>query len=147
MKLIILFLLLELSFSYNTTAAIYYARRYCKTNYYYYNVYPDGYGNSANFVSQCLRAGGQDLDGCAGIDNKGSIPFVSNLRACLTKKGWKSQKGMPKKFKAGYPFFIENMHARICTNIEGNTIRYCSHSNNICDGRVSANSSFYYYYL
>ena len=146
MKSLILFLLIGLSILYNTKDAVSYARKYCNINDYIYYEYKDSFGYSANFVSRCLKTGGQQLTGCVGLDSKGDIHLISNLRSCLTKKGWKSQKGMPKGFKAGYPFFSEN-HAKIATYVRENNIKYCSHSNNRCDASINADSSFYYYYL
>ena len=82
--LFLISLLIGYSLSYSTTKAINYARKYCQN----YNPDYKKYANAdcANFVSQCLIAGGQSLSGCSGLDAKGAIPLVSNLRNCLTKK-------------------------------------------------------------
>ena len=142
---IILFCLLIVSLSaYNTGNDISYARQYCK-NYNTKYIRYDGV-DCANFVSQCLKAGGQDLSGCAGLDSKGAIPYVPNLQSCLTKKGWKSQKGVPNKFKGGYPFFIPNQHAMIATAVNGKTVTYCGHTNDRCDATLN-NQDYLYYYL
>ena len=97
MKAYIIILLLGISLSYNPRAAIEYANKYC-SNYnkifYNYNSENDG-RDSANFVSQCLHEGGQSFEGCNGVDLKGMIPRVSELKACLVSKGWKSSGSMP----------------------------------------------------
>ena len=142
----ILLLLLGFSFSYNTNNAINYARNYCKNYHNSYSNYKDIYGDNSNYVSQCLIEGGQDLNGCRGLDYDGSIYLPNNLKSCLTLKGWKSQKGIPEEFKAGYPFF-KGRRGIIAISVEGNTIRYCSHTNDRCDATINADSSFYYYNL
>ena len=146
MKSIILFFLLGLSFSYNANKAVSFARTYCKNYHNSYKNYRDTYGDNSNFVSQCLIAGGQDLNGCIGLDGYGCIYLPNNLKSCLTLKGWKSQKGMPNEFKAGYPFF-NGRKGMIATSVEGNTIKYCSHTFDKCDATINADTSFYYYYL
>ena len=144
MKSIILLLLIGLSISYSTSEAIAYARGYCNI---YNSAYENYYGSdNANFVSQCLIAGGQTLDGCIGIDNKGSIPNIADLKSCLTKKGWKSQIGYTHKFKAGYPFFTNNEDAMLATVVVGNEIRFCGHTKDRCD-RVTSGDQYTYFYL
>ena len=142
--LFLLSLLIGYSLSYSTANAISYARKYCKNYNSNYKKYPGA--DCANFVSQCLIAGGQTLSGCSGLDAKGTLPLVSNLRNCLTKKGWKSTKGVSKKFKGGYPFFDGNNHAMIATSVSGSKVTYCGHTNDRCDYTLT-NSNYYYYYL
>ena len=145
MKSIIILLIIGLSLSYNPSEAIKYARQYCSHyNPNFINYRPYG-GDCANFVSQCLMKGGQSLNGCPGLDKKGSIPYVPNLRTCLKKKGWNFSKGVSKKFKAGYPFFDGNNHAMIATGVNGNTITYCGHTNDRCDHKLVNNNFLYYY--
>ena len=72
MKSILLFILLGLSLAYDANKAIRYAQTYCKSynpNYIDYR----SQGDCANFVSQCLIAGGLNLRNCGGRDGKGSI--------------------------------------------------------------------------
>ena len=144
MKSIIFCLLIVSLSAYSTDKAIKYARKYCKNYNPDYKKYNGA--DCANFVSQCLIAGGQSLKGCNGLDAKGAIPYVPNLQSCLTKKGWKSQKGVPKQFKGGYPFFIPNQHAIIATGVSGKTVTFCGHTNDRCDSTVN-NQNYVYYYL
>ena len=144
MKTVIFCLLIVSLSAYNRDKAISYARKYCKNYNSDYKKYTGA--DCANFVSQCLKAGGQSLSGCTGLDAKGAIPYVPNLRSCLTKKGWKSQKGVSNKFKGGYPFFIGNDHAMIATAVNGKTVTFCGHTNDRCDATVN-NQNYIYYYL
>ena len=88
MKTIILILLLGISLSYDAGAALNYAKKYCSGSHYNpkYHDYRNVGGDCANFVSQCLTAGGLSLDGCSGKDNKGMLPNVGDLITCLKKK-------------------------------------------------------------
>ena len=143
MKSIILFLLIGLSISYNTLDAITYARKHCSS---YNSAYENYQGSdNANFVSQCLIEGGQSLEGCVGLDNKGSIINVADLKSCLTQKGWKSQKGFTNKFKAGYPFFTNNMDAMLATVVTGKDIIFCGHTVDRCDKQTSGEQYTYFY--
>ena len=140
----IIFRLLIVSFTaYDTNKAISYARTYCKE---YNKAYLKYDSDSSNFVSQCLKAGGQDLNGCTGLDSKGSFQKVANLRTCLSTKKWKYQQGLPKQFKPGYPFFNGNSNAMIATAISGKTVTYCGHTNDRCDAKIE-NDNYFYYYL
>ena len=144
MKILVLSLLICFALSYNPSKAISYARQYCKNyNSKYKNYAPYG-GDCANFVSQCLIAGGQKLSGCSGTDGYGTIPLVSNLRSCLSAKGWKYSQGVSKKFKAGYPFFSGNSHAMISTSVSGSSLKYCGHTNDRCDHPMTAPSGYLY---
>ena len=146
MKTIIIILLLGISLSYNPIASVNYARKYCNTyNPKYYNYNPMG-GDCANFVSQCMAAGGQDFHGCNGVDPKGMIPHVPSLKACLSKKKWKHSLSKPVNFKAGYPIFLKsNLHGMLATGIDGNNIIYCSHNADRCNGKISSSSVEFYY--
>ena len=132
MKAYIIILLLGISLSYNPKAAIEYANKYC-SNYnkifYNYNSENDG-RDSANFVSQCLTAGGLSLAGCSGKDNKGMLPNVGDLITCLKKKGWSKNS---KKFRTGYPFFLrDHSHAMLAGPISNGYISIYGHTNNRC---------------
>ena len=74
MKTILFLLLLGLAISYNANAAVNYALNHCRNYNRAYNSYPGA--DCANFVSQCLIAGGQSLSGCSGLDSKGTLPLV-----------------------------------------------------------------------
>ena len=146
MRYIIFSLLITFIFSYNPTKAIAYARKHCKNYNPLYNNYKDQSCDCSNFVSQCLIEGGLDLSKCDYRDNKGAVPNTSNLKSCLTKLGWKSQQGLPKQFKAGYPFFQGNMHARFATGVNGKTVTFCDHKcTDTCDGTISDDKLIYYY--
>ena len=63
-----------------------------------YSNYKDIYGDNSNYISQCLIAGGQDFEKCVGVDSKGSIYLLGNLKTCLIQKGWKTRaNSIPKK--------------------------------------------------
>ena len=146
MKAILLCLLLGLTLSYNPSAAISYARTYCYNYNRNYNNYKGQGGDCANFVSQCLKAGGFSFDGCAGKDSKGMLINCSNLRACLEQKGWKHSTGVPNGFRGGYPFFNGYSHAMISTSVSGKTVTFCGHTNDRCDATLN-NQGYVYYYL
>ena len=136
------------SISYNPSLAIKYAKQYCKNYNPAYKRYKGLGCDCSNFVSQCLIAGGLDLRKCEGLDEKGSVKKTANLKACLTKMGWKSKQGIPKQFKAGYPFFQGDMHARIATAVNGKEVTYCDHKEcgDNCNSKIT-NDNLYYYYL
>ena len=61
MKFIILFLILQITFSYQTSDAIKYATKYCENyNPKYFN-YKEKENEDVNFVSQSLFAGGESF--------------------------------------------------------------------------------------
>ena len=144
MKLTLLLALIGLALSYNADAAVTYAIKYCRDYNNNYNTYPGV--DCANFVSQCLIAGGQTLSGCSGLDSKGTLPAVSDLKTCLSKKGWKSSSTKPSSFKAGYPFFHNSYsHAMIATKISGSYVYYAGHTNDRCgDTYIISGVTFYY---
>ena len=144
MKALLIALLISFSISYKAGNAIEYARKHCNSYNPKYKTYAGK--DCANFVSQCLIAGGLNLSGCGGRDEKGAIPLVSNLRNCLSSKGWKNTQGISNKFKAGFPFFDGNHHAMISTSVNGNSIKYCGHTNDRCDQPMNASRNYYYYY-
>ena len=145
MKTILLSLLIGLTLSYNAGNAIAYAKKYCSNYNTAYNNYKGQGGDCANFVSQCLKAGGFNFDGCGGKDNKGMIINCSNLRSCLEQKGWKHSTGVTNQFKAGYPFFIGNSHAMISVGVSGKTVTFCGHTNDRCSATTNDQSYIYYY--
>ena len=145
MKIILLSILIGLTLSYNTESAIIYAKRYCR-NYNKAYDYDGPKLQNPYFVSQCLKAGGFDFKGCGGRDKDGLLMMVSNLKSCLTKKGWKSKTGLPKGFKGGYPFFNGNQMAMIATRVIGNSVTYCSHKPDTC-GKTTSDNNYASYYL
>ena len=145
MKVTLLLVLLGFALSYNANAAVKYALAHCKNYNQNYNTYPGK--DCANFVSQCLIAGGQSLSGCGGLDGKGAIPLVDNLKSCLSSKGWKKSSTRPSSFKAGYPFFHNSYsHAMIATSVNSGSVYYAGHTNDRC-GDVSISSGVTWYYL
>ena len=150
MKLIILALLLCFTISYKPERAIEYARKYCKNYNPAYINYNRLIGDSGNFVSQCLIAGGLSFEGCHGKDVRGSIPVIANLKACLSKLGWKNSIGYTKHFKDGYPFFQDNDFAHFATAVIGKNIKACDHvmseGKTSCDDLYLANDNFQFFY-
>ena len=140
MKKILICLLLGFTFSYNGEGAVNYAKIYCNKynpNYNNYKNSKDG-NEAANFVSQCISVGGGlDLTGCEGLDDKGMIKKNSDLKKCLTLKGWKKTN----KISKGYPMFLRyGSFPMIITDVQRSGIIFCSHNYDRCDGRISFNS-------
>ena len=146
MKGIIFFLLVGLTLTYDPSKGITYAKKYCKNYNKNYINYRNQGGDCANFVSQCLIAGGENLSGCGGTDKKGSIPRVKNLEACLSSKGWSHSKGINGSFKAGFPFFSPGTHAMIATSVSGSSLKFCAHTNDRCESSLTASSQYNFYY-
>ena len=145
MKAIVIVLLVGISLSYNPGAAISYARSHCNNYNPSYNNYKGRGGDCANFVSQCMHAGGQSFDGCGSRDNKGMLPGVAGLKSCLSSKGWRSYRSKPNNFRAGYPIFLKSgSHAMLATGVSGGNIIFCAHTNDRCDASISAGSVDFY---
>ena len=145
MKAIVIVLLVGISLSYNPGAAVSYARSHCNNYNPNYNNYKGRGGDCANFVSQCMHAGGQSFDGCGSRDNKGMLPGVAGLKSCLSSKGWKSYRSKPNNFRAGYPIFLKSgSHAMLATGVSGGNIIFCAHTNDRCDASISAGSVDFY---
>ena len=145
MKYFLFALLLTLSLSYDGNKAKNYALQYCRNYNTAYNKYPGV--DCANFVSQCLKAGGFDFSNCSGKDNKGMIINCGKLSSCLTKNGWKSSSSRPSGFKIGYPFFLKDYsHVMLSTAINSKSISYAGHTNDRC-GDMTISSGIVYYYL
>ena len=105
MKYIILILSIFLFVSAYDREKVYkYAEKYWKNyNKNYYNYNPMG-GDCANFVSQCLIAGGIDFkkicrDVAYGVG--GTVPNEVNLGNCLKKNGWTVSNQVPRNFAKG----------------------------------------------
>ena len=147
MKTIILLFLIGFSLSYDAAKAVSYARQYCSNyNPKYANYAKDG-GDCANFVSQCLKAGGMDLSTCSVSwrDSHGCLPRVRDLKSCLQQKGWRHSTSRPASFKGGYPIFsTQYEHAMIATGISGGSVIFCGHTNDRCDSYISDNIEYFY---
>ena len=143
MKVVLLLVLVGLALSFNPSAALNYASAHCKKYNSKYNTYPGN--DSANFVSQCLIAGGLKLSDCPGLDRKGAIPYIPNLRKCLTKRGWSAHSSKPACFKAGYPFFTSSYgHAMLAAKISGSKVYVYGHTNDRC-GDIYVTSGIKYW--
>ena len=146
MKILLFSLVIGLALSaYNADAAVSYAKLWYNSYNTQYNNYNSLGGDCANFVSQCLIAGGQTLTGC-DIDNKGSVSSVTGLSNCLIKKGWKSSANVPPGFKAGYPVIFPG-HATIASSVNGKTVLVACHSKPHYDSPVDWYGTPTYYYL
>ena len=145
MKLFAFFLLFGIMTCYDPDAAVQYARQYCQHYNKEYGDYSKSGGDCANFVSQCLIAGGQKFDGCPGIRAHGIIAGVTSLTNCLKQKGWRESSTRPPSFRAGYPMAYPNKkHITIATSVSANTITYCGHTNNVCDRKLDYKVLYYY---
>ena len=134
MKAILIFILLGLTFSYNRGGAAAYAKKYCDKYNPDYNKYTNRTEESANFVSQCISAGGQDFEGCEGRDDKGMFKNSGDLKKCLIKKGW-TKKNVPQK---GSPAFVKVSYMTMIISdisLKGE-VAYCSHTPDRCNGRL-----------
>ena len=119
---LILLLLQNILSDYNPNNAIAYAQQWAHSRNPNYHDYSNEGGDCANFVSQCLIAGGLSLSGCEGTYGQGgTIPWVPNIEKCLMKKGWTRYYNMP---SAGIPkgsviIFNDNQHTVLC--VQGGT--------------------------
>ena len=114
--------------SYDPGSAVNYAMTYCDKRNPAFNDYPGV--DCANFVSQCLIAGGQDLSGCS-VDDKGCVINVGALEACLESKGWHSvvSDSVPDGFGAGGVITInDGGHAIIAVSDS----TFAAHTNDRC---------------
>lgn len=83
-------------FSYDPDKAVAYASKWYNRRNPIYHDYSNEGGDCANFVSQCLIAGGFSTAGCSGNYGTGStIPYVPNLENCLVQKGWTKSYSIP----------------------------------------------------
>ncbi len=154
MKAIVIFLLLGISLSFSPGKSLDYAEHYCKNYNPSYNDYSSKGGDGANFVSQCLAAGGVNLDGCAGRDDKGMIPNISDLKNCLKLKGWKSKvPTKSEKYVLGYPMFFTDSGKEYAAIIDiyrskEKIVYYHSHSPECCQDFIGTirNSFVVIYY-
>ena len=144
MKNILILLLFGFSLCYNPEAAVKYARNYCQHYNPKYQNYVGRGGDCANFVSQCMIAGGMSFSDCNPRRN-GILSGTKALRDCLTKKGWKYSITKPRNFIAGYPMAKTDFsHFIIATHVNGNLVKFCGHTSDVCDGPLKG--SVYYFY-
>ena len=148
MKYILLILLIGVITSYDRNAAVSYAKKYCShynSNYRNYN--PDG-GDCANFVSQCLIAGGFNLVKMCGSSSAwgkgGTVPAVVNLRACLRNNGWTSSNSPPKNFKGGDVILYDG-HAVFAISGYPNVL-IAAHNKDQCSGKPNYRSGAVYWH-
>ena len=148
MRTIILFFLIGLSLSYDRKAAVEYARKHWNNyNDEEYINYADNGGDCANFVSQCMIAGGFNFYGCSVTyrDAKGSLPRVRDIYSCLIQKGWHKSKTLLPSFKAGYPVFLEDKsHVMIASSVSEGIVKISGHTNDRWDYIVPAELVYFY---
>ena len=106
MKETILLICLALISCYNRDKAYNYAKTWWNDfNLKKYANYNPVGGDCANFVSQCLIAGGLDLvkmcGKAAAWGKGGTIPGVSAMASCFKKKNWKVTSSIPSNFAKG----------------------------------------------
>ena len=141
-KTIFIFLLCFLEiFSYSPEKAIAYANQYCDKRNENYNDYSSQFGDSPNFISQCLIAGDENLSGCE-TDSYGSIIDTDILEKCLQDNGWNYQTSdtIPEDFPAG-GIIIDNRYAMIAVTKS----TYASHSNDKCGAQIYNGNHKYYW--
>ena len=145
MKVILFSLLIAFSLSYNPSAAVEYAKKYCSNYNPQYTSYRIMGGDCANFVSQCLIAGGMNFSGCQNVKSNGVIAGVTSLKNCLQKKGWHVSSSKPAAFKAGYPMVKPDLsHAIIATTVSGNTVYYSGHTSDVCNKKLGYSVLYIY---
>ena len=113
--------------------------KYCNNYNPNYNNYKGRDKNeAANFVSQCISVGGgQSLDGCEGLDDKGMITSIHQLKKCLISKKWRKTTAP----LLGDPLFLlGSFQAMILTDYHDlyNT-NFSSHEPDRCNGLVKYN--------
>jgi hypothetical protein len=124
MKLSFLFLLILIQniISYDPRKAISYAKEWAHKRNPKYHDYSNEGGDCANFVSQCLIAGGFSTSGCYGnYGPGGTIPYVPNIETCLVKKGWKKATSMPAKGVPAGGVITFNSGSHTALIVEGGT--------------------------
>ena len=139
--------LIHNTLSYNPQKAIDYARSWYNRRNPIYTDYSDMGGDCANFVSQCLIAGGFSTSGCYGNWGTGStIPVVTNLEQCLTDKGWKKSYSIPSGgFPAGGVIAFNNgQHTVLCVQ-GGNNPLVAGHTNDEWMGSSNWGTRTYYW--
>jgi hypothetical protein len=119
---LLLLLLQNILSDYSPSKAIAYAQQWAHSRNPNYHDYSNEGGDCANFVSQCLIAGGLSLSGCEGTYGYGgTIPWVPNIEKCLIQKGWTRYYNMPSNGipKGSVIIFNDNQHTVLC--VQGGT--------------------------
>ena len=151
MKYTILLLCIALSISgYDRTKAFNYAKKWWNSNNFakYDNYNPQG-GDCANFVSQCLIAGGLNLaQMCGGVawGKGGTVPSVSALGECLRNHGWTTSSKIPSNFQKGDVILYGGDHAVIAVT-DYPHVTYAAHNVNrwMAEVYYSSTPTFYHY--
>ena len=151
MKSVILFICLSLILSaYDRTKAYNYAKKHWNNyNLSKYANYNSVGGDCANFVSQCLIAGGLNLvkmcGSTAAWGKGGTVPAVSAMRTCLTKNGWVATGKIPSNFKKGDVILYPG-HAVIAVS-DYPHVTYAAHNNDRWAAQVYYNPTptFFHY--
>ena len=140
-QILILLLCIFGIFSYNSEKAISYANKYCDSRNPNYADYSNDFGDSPNFMSQWLIAGGEDLSGY-DRDKFGAIISTSVLENYLKKNGWKYEKSssIPKNFTTG-GIIIDNRYAMIAVT----KTTYAAHSRDKCGAKIYKGTFKYYW--
>ena len=150
MKNILLFLCLSLALSaYNRDKAYNYAKKYW-SNYNtptYANYNPDG-GDCANFVSQCLIAGGFNLVSLCGRGVAGgvggTVTSTSALGNCLKNSGsWTVSTKKPSNMAKGDVILYPG-HSVFVVNGSPN-IRVAGHNRDVWMEGVASNPTYYHF--
>ncbi len=143
-KKLVLFLICFIGvFSYSAKKAVAYANKYCDKRNKEYHDYSNEGGDCANFVSQCLIAGGLSLSECVH-DKHGSVINVGKLESCLKNKGWhhKESSSIPDGFKAGGVITINNGgHAMIAVT----KTTFAAHTNDRCGAKIPNTKNKYFW--
>ena len=145
--ILLFFFMIALSLSYSEKAAVEYARQYWKDYNPEYHNYADDGGDCANFVSQCMIAGGFNFYDCSVevIDDKGCLPNVKDLKSCLIQKGWHKSDTLPPSFKAGYPvFLVEGSHVMIASSVNDGIVKISGHTNDRWEYEIPDKIVYYY---
>jgi len=128
--------LIGINTAYNPSKAVAYAKKWAYGRNPNYKDYDPLGGDCANFVSQCLIAGGFSTSGCTGnYGVGGTLPLVTNLENCLVQKGWRKSTSMP---STGMPVgsvitFYNGGHATIVVQGGTNPL-VAAHNNNVYGG-------------
>ena len=143
-KKLVLFLICFIGvFSYSAKKAVAYANKYCDKRNKEYHDYSNEGGDCANFVSQCLIAGGLSLSECVH-DKHGSVINVGKLESCLKNKGWhhKESSSIPDGFKAGGVITInDGGHAMIAVT----KTTFAAHTNDRCGAKIPNSKNKYFW--
>ena len=140
-QIFILLICFVVIFSYDAERAISYANTYCDKRNPDFGDYSNDFGDSPNFISQCLIAGGEDLSAYER-DQYGSIISTDVLVRYLNENGWNSQSSssIPDNFPPG-GIIIDNRYAMIAIT----KTTYAAHSNDKCGAQIYDGTHTYYW--